>query len=359
MKKKIIAILIVVALLTVGLTAIPIMAAAATPHLNHVQLTPGAITMVPAGTQQFTAQSYDENNQPLANATYFWLLTNGGGTLSPTGLFTAGTVGAYQSTVEVIAVQGTTTKVATATITIVASIGPLTSVKITPATADVKPGATKQFTAQGYDAANVAISGLIYTFSGPTGSTVGSVNATGLFTAGTTAGSYIVTVSTVQGSVTVTGTATVTVGTNPVGNGNHGLGRFINAFKGYWKTIGSDNFLGGQWQVKNGTAVDTYKLTSGVVQTASTTSLVVMLNGQTTATTYALTASTVIEPKNTTLAAQDKVLVMTVNDQVTRVVKIVPPAPKPTPTTTKPTDKNQGNNNNQGSLHGNKNGRNK
>jgi hypothetical protein len=84
-----------------------------------------------------------------------------------------------------------------------------------------------------------------------------------------------------------------------------------------------------------------------------------MLNGQTTATTYALTASTVIEPKNTTLAAQDKVLVMTVNDQVTRVVKIVPPAPKPTPTTTKPTDKNQGNNNNQGSLHGNKNGRNK
>jgi len=84
-----------------------------------------------------------------------------------------------------------------------------------------------------------------------------------------------------------------------------------------------------QWQVKNGTAVDTYKLTSGVVQTASTTSLVVMLNGQTTATTYALTASTVIEPKNTTLAAQDKVLVMTVNDQVTRVVKIVPPTPKP------------------------------
>jgi hypothetical protein len=358
MKKKIIAVLIVVALLTVGLTAIPIMADAATPHLNHVQLTPGAITMVPGATQQFTAQAYDDNNQSLANVTYFWLLANGGGTLSPTGSFVAGSVGAYQNTVEVIAVQGTTTKVATATVTVVASIGPLTTVKITPSTTDVKPGATRQFTAQGYDAANVAISGLTYTWGG-TG-TVGSVSATGLFTAGTTAGSYTVTVSTTQGAVNVTGTAAVTVTANPTNtNPNRGLGRFISAVKGYWKSIGSDNFLGGQWQVKNGTAVDTYKLTSGVVQTASTTSLTIMANGQTTPTTFALTTSTVIEPKATTLAVNDKVLVMTVNDQVTRVVKVVPPAPKPTPTTTKPADKQQGNNNNRGSLHGNKNGRTK
>jgi hypothetical protein len=338
MKKKIIAVLIVVALLTVGLTAIPIMADAANPHLNHVQLTPAEITVIPGATQQFTAQAYDDNNQALANVTYFWMLAAGGGTLTPTGAFIAGTVGQYQNTIEVIAVQGTTTKVATASVTVVASIGPLATVKITPAAADVKPGSTKQFSAQGYDLNNVPISGLTYTFTGV--GTVGSVSAAGLFTAGTTTGAYTVNVSTTQGTVTVTVTAAVNVTTTPsTTNANHGISRFFNLFKGYWHSIGSDNFLGGQWQVKNGAAVDTYKLTSGVVQTVSNTSLTIMANGQTVATTFALTTSSVIEPKNTKLAANDKVLVMTVNDTVTRVVKIVPPAPKPTPDTTKKSDK--------------------
>jgi hypothetical protein len=323
------------------------------------------VTLILNNSQQFTAQAYDDNNQPISNVNYFWLVAAGGGAITPTGLFTATSQGTYNNTVEVIAVQGTNIKLATATVTVVTSIGALHHVLITPATANVAPNGSQQFAAQGYDQNNVPISGLTYTWSGPT-STVGSINTTtGLFTAGTTTGAYTVTVSTTQNTATVTGTATVTVTTNPSPTPTtttHGLSRFVNLFKSYFRNIGSDNFLGGQWQVKNGTAIDTYKLIPGVVQTAaaaSATSLTVLPNGQPTPVTYTLTASTVIEPKNTTLAANDKVLVMTVNDQVTRVVKIVPPTPKPTPTTTKPTDKNQGNNNNRGSSHGNKNGRNK
>ena len=45
MKKKIIAIIVAVALLTVGFTAIPIMADAAAGTITHVQITPNNVTL--------------------------------------------------------------------------------------------------------------------------------------------------------------------------------------------------------------------------------------------------------------------------------------------------------------------------
>ena len=74
MKKKIFAIIMIVALLTVGLSAIPIMADPANGQLTHVKLTPENVALVTGTTQQFTAQVLDSNNQPVANVTYFWLV---------------------------------------------------------------------------------------------------------------------------------------------------------------------------------------------------------------------------------------------------------------------------------------------
>jgi hypothetical protein len=118
-------------------------------------------------------------------------------------------------------------------------------------------------------------------------------------------------------------------------------------FKGYLKNIGSDNFLGGTWQVKNSSGTtDTYNLISGVVQTVSSTTpitLTVLPNGQTNPVTYTLTASTVIQPKNTTFAANDKVMIITVNNQVTMVSKIIAPSTTQLP----PGLNKQGNNDNR------------
>src|SRR3972149_4927694 len=84
--------------------------------------------------------------------------------------------------------------------TVLAQAQVLDRVTVTPATATVQVGGTQQFAAQGYDASNVAISGLTY-FWAAGGS--GTITATGLFTAGNTPGTYTtgIQASAVQGSI--------------------------------------------------------------------------------------------------------------------------------------------------------------
>jgi hypothetical protein len=361
-KKKIIGVLITIAILATGLTAIPIMADAAN-HLDHVQITPTSAALAVGTTQQFSAQAYDESNQPITNVTYFWLVIAGGGTITSTGLFTAGTVpSTYSNTVEVLAVQGTTVKLASVSVTVVTTIGPLHHIQVTPANATVAPGGIKQFTAQGYDQSNVPIAGLTYNWSVSSGG--GAISTSGQLTVGTTTGTYTVQ-AVVNSSAVAPGTTTVIIATNPsptttpTKSGGHSL---FSMFKGYLKNIGSDNFLGGQWQVKNGSNIDTIKMISGVVQTAEAMSLSIKPNGQTAPITFTLTTSTVIQPKSTVFAANDKVMVVTVNDQVTMVAKINTPS-----TSEKPPGLNKQDDNNKheekdtphGWSHGNKAGWNK
>ena len=330
MKKKIIAILIVAAVVVGGLMTAPLLADSATGSITHVQLTPASVTLVTGTTQQYTAQALDSNNQPVSNVNYFWLVAAGGGSINTSGLFTAGAVGIYANTVEVIAVQGTTVELATSSVTVVISMGSLDHIVVTPATATIAQSGTQQFTAQGYDSNNVAIPGLTYIWSLGTGAT-GTISTSGLYAAGTTTGTFTIQAN-VQGSTTPTGSATVTVSTTPpvttTASGSQGRCSIIGLFRRYFKNVGSGNFLGGQWQVKNSSGgIDTYKLIPGVVQTASTTSLVIIPNGQTAASTFTLTTSTVIQPSGVTLVAGDMVMILTVNDQVTMVSIINPNHP--------------------------------
>ena len=87
--------------------------------LDHVVISPSS-TSVPAGaTQQFTAIARDSDNNSVPGVTFTWNVVAGGGTISNTGLFTAGnTTGNYTNTVQVIAVKGSVTKVAYATVKI-------------------------------------------------------------------------------------------------------------------------------------------------------------------------------------------------------------------------------------------------
>jgi hypothetical protein len=331
-KKKIIGILIAVALLGVAAFQVaPAFADTAGP-LDHVVLTPSGATLLPGGTQQFVAQAYDASNAAVAGVSYFWMA--GTGSVTSTGPNTATytavtTSGVYPTAVEVIAVQGSTAKTAYASVTVTATAGTLDHVVITPASVTVVVGGTKQFSAQAYDVSNIAITGLNYTWSiVANGGSIGMT--TGLFQAGTATGNYpgTVQVSTTQGLITETATASVTVVATPQSQTENesavkpNVNKLTSLFNAYIKGIGFENFYGGQWTVKENGTVNTYKVIPGVVKAVSATVLTILPNGQTTNVDFALPAGTSILPKNSTLTVNDKVFAVTVNDQVKLVYKL-------------------------------------
>ncbi len=171
---------------------------------STVTISPTTVTLAPGGTQQFTAVVKNSAGDVLA-VTPTWSLVAGGGTITSTGLFTAGTT-AGTFTVAV------TCSGITATATVIVSPGALLTITVTPNPATLAIGATQQFTAVGKDANGniVAITPVWSTVNPP-----GSINAgTGLFTAGNTTGTFPNTVRATQG--TIFGTATVIVVAGPL-----------------------------------------------------------------------------------------------------------------------------------------------
>lgn len=123
MKRKITG--IAVALVLVAALGPLAIAGAQTPGtLDHAAISPGAAAVPAGGTQQFTATGRDSENTAVDGVTYTWAVVAGGGTISDTGLFTAGgTAGTYTNTIQVTAVKGDITKTAYATVTVTAQSG--------------------------------------------------------------------------------------------------------------------------------------------------------------------------------------------------------------------------------------------
>lgn len=128
----------------------------------------------------------------------------------------------------------------------------LSRIEVSPVSVNLAPGATQQFAATGYDAANMemTIPSPIWSVSG----TGNSISTTGLATAGTTAGNYTVTVS----SDTIQGTANLSVLSCTV-NQKYEAESFSNRHPGpYLQTCtdigGGQNFAGlaaGHWFAYN------------------------------------------------------------------------------------------------------------
>jgi hypothetical protein len=331
MKKKILGIFIAIAVVSVGLfQVIPALADSA-PPLDHVQILPVGTALAQGATQQFTAQGYSSTNVVIPDLTYFWMIVSGGGTINSNGVFKAGnTAGTFLNTVQVLAVQGSTVKLANANVTVnpAGAVGALDHVQVKPANRTVAPGGKIQFSAQGYDSANAAITGLTYIWSAAVGA--GTIDTTGLFTAGTTTGTFTVSVqvNTPAGDVTKTGTATVIIKTNPAPetSAKFDIQKLAPLFKGYLGKVTFANFLGGQWQINNGSTVDTVKTLPGVVKAVSSNSITLLQNGQTATADFILESNVPILPRGTKLAVDDKVVVVTVNDQVKLVIKISAPS---------------------------------
>lgn len=172
------------------------------PVLTSISVAPATISLAPAATQQFTATGHYSGGG-TGSVAVNWSAT--GGTINAAGLYTAGaTAGPYQVTATLIggAMAGT------AAVTITPAPPTLTSVTVAPLTVTLVPAATQQFAATGHysDGSTSTTLPMTWTAAG------GTVNATGLYTAGAEDGNYQVT-ATATG--TIAGHATVTIATPP------------------------------------------------------------------------------------------------------------------------------------------------
>ncbi len=171
--------------------------------LSQLVLTPASTTVRANGTVQFQAQGKDGTGATVP-VTVTWAVVKGGGTINPSGLFSASTTpGTFVDTVQATAPGGLS-----ATATVIVQPGPVVLVELTPSHPELAKGATQQFTATAKDAFGNAVSGLDTTWTAL--AAAGTINAAGLFTAGTTPGDFADAIAAeVNG---VKGTASVRVG---------------------------------------------------------------------------------------------------------------------------------------------------
>jgi hypothetical protein len=167
-----------------------------------ITVTPNPATMATGAQQQFTAVGTDAGGN-VVPITPVWTATNPPGTInSSTGLFTAGnTTGTFANAVTATAggKSGSATVIVTA--------GPVATIVVTPNPATLAPGDQQQFTAVGKDASgNVVPITPVWTTTNPPG-TINS--STGVFTAGTTTGTFADAVTATSGGKS--GTATVII----------------------------------------------------------------------------------------------------------------------------------------------------
>jgi Bacterial Ig-like domain (group 2) len=183
-----------------------IAATTAPPVLTTITVSPSSASVTTGGTQQFSATGKDQYGQPMSPQPTFTWSVSSGGTISSSGLFTAGSTTGGPFTVT--ATSGSVSGTASVTVT---APPVLTTITVSPATASVQTGKTQQFTASGLDQFGQPLSSQpTFTWSLPDGG--GTISSSGLFTAGSTPGGpFTVTAS----SGGVSGTASVTVTSPP------------------------------------------------------------------------------------------------------------------------------------------------
>src|ERR1043166_3551940 len=176
-----------------------------TGPLATITVTPPPVALSITGTQRFTAVGKDAGGNVVELAPT-WAVVAGGGSITNTGLFTAGTgPGTFANTV-----QATSGHVS-GTATVVVTTGPLATITVTPTPVALSITGTQRFTAVGKDAGGNVVE-LAPTWAVVAGG--GSITNTGLFTAGTGPGTFANTVQATSGHVS--GTATVVVTTGPL-----------------------------------------------------------------------------------------------------------------------------------------------
>jgi uncharacterized repeat protein (TIGR01451 family) len=181
-----------------GITATAVVNINAGP-LSSIVVTPASVNVVAGGSQAFSASGFDQYGNPVTIAPVW---STNGGSIDASGLLTADTVAAASRLVTATysSISGT------AVVNIVA--GSLSTIVVSPPSASVAAGATRTFSASGYDQYGNAV--LIT----PTWSTsAGTINASGVLTAQTSVATGRAVTATQDG---ISGTASVNIIAGPL-----------------------------------------------------------------------------------------------------------------------------------------------
>ena len=172
-----------------------------TPVLTSITVSPASASVQTGGQQQFSATANDQFGQPMSPQPAFGWTVSGGGTISSSGLFTAGSTagGAFTVTASSGGINGT------ASVTVTQAPAGDFSLSPSPASRSIKPGTTTTYTititrTNGFaGSVSLAVSGLA---SGATASFAPNPAA------GSSSTLTVQTVSGVRGTFTLTITGT-------------------------------------------------------------------------------------------------------------------------------------------------------
>jgi hypothetical protein len=172
--------------------------------LQSIAISPKTVTLLTGGAQQFTAVgTFSDGSIRTTSVTY----RATGGTVSGSGLYTAGsTPGLFQ----VIAVQQGGTLADTATVNVIAPGAVLTQIILSPASAALSSGQTRQFSVTGQMSdGSTVVPPVTYAATG------GTITTSGLYTAGSTAGTFRVIAVQQGGTLADTSAITITAPVQP------------------------------------------------------------------------------------------------------------------------------------------------
>ena len=170
------------------------------PVLTTITVSPATASLTVGGAQTFTAAAKDQNGNPFSTTVTWSSSDTTVGTINSAGVFTALAAG----TTTISATSGSVSGTASVTVSAPAPTPVLTTITVSPSTATLVVGNTRQFTAATKDQNGNPISAAVTWSSSNT--TVGTIDSTGKFTA------HAAGVAAVEAaSGTVSGTAAVTV----------------------------------------------------------------------------------------------------------------------------------------------------
>jgi hypothetical protein len=175
------------------------------PSLLTLSMTPTNVTLLAGASQQFTVSGTWSNGTTSSPTVQY---SAAGGTMSASGLYTAGTAA---GTYAVVATQQGGTLADTSYVTINVSTPSLSSLSLTPASATLASGGGLQLVVTGtWSDGSTSAPSVTYNANG------GTVTSAGFYTASLTSGSYRVIAAQVGGTkadtsyISVTGPATLT-----------------------------------------------------------------------------------------------------------------------------------------------------
>jgi hypothetical protein len=166
--------------------------------LHHIIITPASVSIIANGVQQFDATGYDIFNNTILGVGFNW--STDVGSVDATGLFTA------QSSPGVGTVNATNGSI-TGFANVVVVIVEIEHIIVEPDPVSIMVGDSLLFTATAYDEFYNVISGVNFIWT----TDVGTVDATGFFTAQTNSEVGVVTAS--NGTVTDSAVVNITTGT--------------------------------------------------------------------------------------------------------------------------------------------------